>query len=70
MINVIEAAEKIEKENAEFGYIAGKLEIANDIWNGYLSPSDRIEIMNMTDIEGLTTLEKLRACVKTLSGMF
>lgn len=70
MINVIEAAEKIEKENAEFGYVAGKLEIANDIWNGYLSPADRLEIMNATNIEGLTTLGKLRACVKKLSEMF
>lgn len=70
MINLIETAEKIKKENADFGYVAGKLEIANDIWNGHLSPSDRLEIMNMTNIEGLTTLEKLRACVKTLSGMF
>ena len=69
MINVIEAAEKVQKENAEFGYVAGKLEIANDIWNGHLSPVDRLEIMNATNIEGLSALEKLRACVKTLAAM-
>ena len=70
MINVIEAAEKVQRENAEFGYVAGKLEIANDIWNGYLTPADRLEIMNQTNIDGLSTLEKLRACVKTLAAMF
>lgn len=70
MINLIEASKKIEKENAEFGYIAGKLEIANDIWNAYLSPAERLEIMNTTNLEGLTTLGKLRACVKKLSEMF
>ena len=70
MINVIEAADKIVKENAEFGYVVGKLEIANDIWNGHLTPADRLEIMNQTNTEGLSTLEKLRACVKTLSSMF
>lgn len=70
MINVIEAAEKVKKENAEFGYVAGKLEIANDIWNGHLSPADRLEIMIATNTEGLSTLEKLRACVKTLAAMF
>ena len=46
MINLVEVAEKIINENSEFGYVAGKLEIANDIWNGYLTPSDRLEIMN------------------------
>lgn len=70
MINVIETAEKIVKENAEFGYVAGKLEIANDIWNGHLTPADRLEIMNNTKTDGLSTLEKLRACVKTLAAMF
>ncbi len=70
MINVIEAAEMIVKENEDFGYVAGKLEIANDIWNGHMSPTDRLEIMNQTDIEGLSTLEKLRACVKTVAAMF
>ena len=70
MINVIEAAKVIVKENAEFGYVAGKLEIANDIWNCHMSPADRLEIMNQTDVEGLSTLEKLRACVKTVAAMF
>ncbi|WP_129543767.1 hypothetical protein [Serratia sp. 1D1416] len=70
MIDIINAAEKIKTENASFGYVAGKLEIANDIWNGCLTPSDRLEIMNATNIEGLNALEKLRACVKTLSAMF
>lgn len=70
MINLVEVAEKIINENSEFGYVAGKLEIANDIWNGYLTPSDRLEIMNQTNTDGLSALEKLRACVKTLSSMF
>ncbi len=70
MIDVIEAAAKIRKENAEFGYVAGKIEIANDIWHGSLSPADRLEIMNATNLDGLSDLGKLRACVKTLSAMF
>ncbi|HGB3193960.1 TPA: hypothetical protein ACIVAT_000611 [Salmonella enterica subsp. enterica serovar Waycross] len=70
MINLIEVAEKIVNENSEFGYVAGKLEIANDIWNCYLTPAHRLEIMNQTNTDGLSTLEKLRACVKTLSSMF
>lgn len=70
MINVIEAAEKIQKENAEFDYIADKLEIANEIWSGYLSAADRLEIMNSTNIKELTQLGALRECVKTLSQMF
>lgn len=70
MINVIEAAAMVVKENTEFGYVAGKLEVANDIWNGHLSPADRMEIMNKTNTEGLSTLEALRACVKTLAAMF
>ncbi|MDH2270139.1 hypothetical protein [Serratia marcescens] len=70
MIDIINAAEKIRAENATFGYEAGKLEIANDIWNGCLNPSERLEVMNATKLEGLSTLEKLRACVKTLAEMF
>ncbi|WP_283010826.1 hypothetical protein QLY67_015560 [Cronobacter turicensis] len=70
MIDVFKAAAEIRKENAEFGYVAGKIEIASDIWHAFLSPNDRLEIMNATNIDGLSDLGKLRACVKTLSSMF
>jgi hypothetical protein len=70
MINLHEAFTKIEAENKEFGHVASKTEIANDMWVNYLSPSDRLEIMNSINLEGLSTLEKLRKCVKSLSTMF
>ncbi len=70
MENVIKAAAaKVVEENNEFGYEAGLLEIANDIWNGHLNPEQRLAIMNQTATEGLSILEKLRACVKTVASM-
>jgi hypothetical protein len=70
MINVSEAAKEVEKFNSEIGYVASKLEIANDIWNCHMNPADRLEIMNTQNLVGLTALQKLRQCVKALSEMF
>lgn len=63
------AAAKVIEENKEFGYEAGLLEIANDVWNAHLNPEQRLEIMNITATDGLSILEKLRACVKTVATM-
>ena len=70
MINLTMAAKEIEKQNSEFDYVASKLEVANEIWYGYLSPYDRLQIMNATNTHGLTELGRLRECVKTIASMF
>lgn len=36
--------------NNEFGYVAGNLEIAAEIWHGYLSVEQRLEIMKANNI--------------------
>lgn len=70
MICFVEASEKVISENASYGYVAGKLEIANDIWVNHMNPTERMEIMNITKLDGLNELGKLRECVKTIASMF
>lgn len=70
MIELSEAVLKVIAENEEHGYVASKIEIANEIWHSYLSMTDRTEIMKSINIEGLTELGALRACVKNLSQIF
>lgn len=70
MIHVIEAAELVRKENESFGYLAGKTEIANDIWHSHLTSAQRLEVMNASVIDGLSALEALRKCLRTIASMF
>ena len=44
------AKNEIVKSNNEFGYVAGDLEIAAEIWHGYLSVEQRLEIMKTNNI--------------------
>lgn len=69
MIDVKAAAQKIIAENAEFGYTAGRREVANEIWVNYMEPADRLELMNLVNIDGLTPLNALRKCTATIADM-
>ncbi|MFA1583745.1 hypothetical protein [Proteus mirabilis] len=51
MNNLIQNAKnEIVNTNNEFGYVAGDLEIAAEIWHGYLSVEQRLEIMRANNI--------------------
>lgn len=51
MNNLIQNAKnEIVKFNSEFGFVAGDLEIAADIWHGYLTVQQRLEIMKKYNI--------------------
>lgn len=51
MNNVIQSAKnEIVNFNNEFGYVAGDLEIAADIWHGHLTAEQRLEIMKNNNI--------------------
>lgn len=41
---ILEAKRKVEAENAEFGYQAGPLEIAANIWHSHLDSTQRFGI--------------------------
>lgn len=69
MENIKAAAKIVEKENSEFGYVAGKIEVANDVWMNHMTPSERYEVMQSIDLDGLKPLEALRKCVKSISEM-
>lgn len=44
------AKNEIVNTNNEFGYVAGDLEIAAEIWHGYLTAQQRLEIMKSNNI--------------------
>ncbi|QXO10333.1 hypothetical protein [Proteus phage vB_PmiM_ZX7] len=51
MNNLIQSAKnEVVKTNNKFGYVAGDLEIAADIWHGYLTVEQRLEIMKNNNI--------------------
>lgn len=51
MNNLIQNAKnEIVNFNNEFGYVAGDLEIAAEIWHGHLSVEQRLEIMKANNI--------------------
>jgi hypothetical protein len=70
MLNIKQAAEEIKKANAEFGYNAGPLEVANSVWYR-LSVDDRFDIVEKVQSKGISIkgIDGLRACVKMLAEM-
>lgn len=69
MESIKAAAKIVEQENADFGYVASKIEVANDVWSSHMTPAQRYEVMQSVDLNGLKQLEALRKCVKVISEM-
>lgn len=59
------AKKEIIKNNKEFEYVAGDLEIAAQVWHGYLTPSQRLEIMKENNIS-----KSVNDCYKAIARMF
>ncbi|QDU35638.1 hypothetical protein [Proteus phage vB_PmiP_RS10pmA] len=59
------AKKEIVKNNKEFEYTAGDLEIAAQVWHGYLTPLQRASIMKQ---HGIT--KSINDCYRAIKGMF
>lgn len=58
------AKNEIVNFNSKFGYAAGNLEIAAEIWHGHLSVEQRLEIMKANNIT-----KSVKDAYKAIAGM-
>ena len=56
---------EIKSENASFGYVASKMEIANDYWNRGLTGMQRVELGR--EFAGKTHLQTVKNAVAFLA---
>lgn len=59
------AKNEVIKDNNEFDYSAGDLEVAASIWHNYLNPLQRLEIMKNNNIS-----KSVNECYKAIVRMF
>lgn len=62
---ISEAKGVIEKQNENFGYVAGNKELASEIWHNHLTPSQRLKIIKDEKITG-STMQSLRKCYRAV----
>lgn len=62
-----QAIENIISENASFGYVASKGEVAQQYWQQAMTAMERFEVMQSVG-EFKTALLKLRACLKVIEN--
>lgn len=62
-----EAINAIISENASFGYVASKGEVAQQYWQQVMTASQRFEVMESVG-EFKSPLAKLRACLKVIEN--
>lgn len=63
------AAKEIESFNKEFGYTAGKSEIAADVWYNHTTLEQRILVMNETRKDGQSVNQHQKECFNFIGAL-